>query len=183
MCRMTDIRRLTVLAALALSIAACTGSTVSISPSASPKASQAPAATSSAATATSATATSAVATGQPGTPASGQTDTAWGRIWDSLPADFPMFPGSAPSDEASTGAASATLVVDGDVARAVATTTESKLKAGGYHTDGLSGPLEDGSYTLEMTGAEPGCRVTVTAKPTGGLTTVTILYGSACPAP
>jgi hypothetical protein len=168
---MPDLRRSAVLATLVLGVAACGGSSATPTHGASPTASLVPAATATAAAHPS------------GTAAAGQTNTAWGRIWDTLPASFPRFPGSTPSDEASTGPASATLVVNGDVAKAVATTTETNLKATGYTTDALSGPLEDGTYTLEMTGSVPGCRVMVTAQPTGGLTTVTILYGSACPAP
>ena len=175
---MPDVRRPILLATLVVGIAACGGSTASVSRGPSPTASLIPAATSP----MTAGPTATVMAGPSATVTTSQTDTAWGRIWDALPAGFPTFPGSTPSEEASSEPASATLVVDGDVARAVATTTESKLKAGGYHTDGLSGPLEDGSYTLEMRGAAAGCRIMVTAQPTGGLTTVTILYGSGCPA-
>lgn len=166
---MADIRRLTLLVILTLSIAACGASSTTASHGPSPTTSLAPAAT----------ATAVADAG--GTSTTSQTDTEWGRIWDTLPAGFPTFPGSTPSEEASTGPASAILAVDGNVAKVVATTFESKLKAAGYATDALSGPLEDGSYTLEMTGSAPGCRIKLTAQPTGGLTTVTILYGAACP--
>jgi hypothetical protein len=168
---MLDLRRLTPVIAFALLVAACSTSTTTASHGASPSASLRPAATSS------------TASGPAGTPATGQTDTEWGRIWDVLPAGFPTFPGSTPSEEASTGPASAILAVDGDVAKAVVTTAEASLKTAGYRTDALSGPLEDGTYTLEMAGSAAGCRVMITAKPTGGVTTVTILYGSDCPAP
>lgn len=168
---MHDIRRLTVLAVLALVVAACGSSGASASLGASPTASLVPAATSSSAAGASATA------------ATGQTDTSWGRIWDTLPSGFPAIAGSTRADEVATEPASATLSVDGIVAQSVATTTESSLKAAGYRTDALSGPLEDGTYTLEMAGSNAGCRIMLTAKPTGGVTTVTILYGSTCPAP
>src|SRR4029079_15915087 len=39
-----------------------------------------------------------------------QTDTEWGRIWDGLPAGFPLPPGAVPT-EIGEGAASATLAV------------------------------------------------------------------------
>ena len=175
---MPDVRRPILLATLVVGIAACGGSTASVSRGPSPTASLIPAATSPMTAGPSAT----VMAGPSATVTTSQTDTAWGRIWDALPAGFPTFPGSTPSEEASSEPASATLVVDGDVAQAVATTTESKLKTAGYRTDALSGPLEDGTYTLEMRGAAAGCRIMVTAQPTGGLTTVTILYGSGCPA-
>ena len=111
----------------------------------------------------------------------GQTDTPWGRVWDTLPSRFPAIPGARPSDEAATGPASATLVIDGDVARLVATALVTQLAGAGFPTAGLGAPLEDGSYTLDATAATPGCKVQLTIKPMGGETFVTILYGAACP--
>lgn len=168
---MLDLRRLAPLILLTMCVSACSSAGTPTSPAASPTAGMVPAATSSA------------AAGPTGSTSTSQTDTGWGRIWDGLPAGFPTIAGSKPAEEASAGPASATLVVDGDVAKAVATTTESKLTTLGYRTDALSGPLEDGTYTLEMAGSAAGCRIMITAKPTGGVTTVTILYGSDCPAP
>ena len=110
-----------------------------------------------------------------------QTDTDWGRIWDSLPNGFPRYAGSTPGDEAATGAASAILLVQTADAKGIATFFKTALENGGYRTDGLSGPLEDGGYVLDMTGPNAGCKLQVTAAPTGGLTTVKILYGAACP--
>jgi hypothetical protein len=110
-----------------------------------------------------------------------QTDTDWGRIWDSLPKAFPRYAGSVGSEEGATGPASATLAVQGTDPQAVATFYQGALSAEQYTTDGLSGPLEDGGYVLDMTGPASGCKVQVTATPTGGLITVTILYGAACP--
>jgi hypothetical protein len=131
------------------------------------------------------------ATGAPSTPASAppsatgssraQTDTEWGRIWDSLPADFPTYPGATPAEETATGAASADLVVTGGDAKTIATTMQSALVAAGYATAGLSGPLEDGSFTLDMTGPPAGCKVELRVTPTGGLTSLKILYGATCP--
>ena len=109
-----------------------------------------------------------------------QTDTDWGRIWDSLPKDFPAIAGSTP-DDAAAGPASAVLVVQGDVAKSVATSLQTQLGAAGYKTTALGGPLEDGTYTLDMTGPSTDCMLQVAATPTGGLTTVTILYGAGCP--
>ncbi|HEY2888906.1 MAG TPA: hypothetical protein VGJ17_09835, partial [Candidatus Limnocylindrales bacterium] len=94
--------------------------------------------------------------------------------------DFPAIAGSTP-DDAAAGPASAVLVVPGDVAKTVATSLQTRLEAAGYTTTGLGGPLEDGTYTLDMTGPSTECMLQVTASPTGGLTTVTILYGAACP--
>ena len=114
-------------------------------------------------------------------PAAGQTDTEWGLIWDTLPNNFPTYPGSTPGEETATGPASANLVVDGLDAKGIVTVLQTLLRQAGYETVGLSGPLEDGSYVLDMTGSAAGCKVQVSAKPTGGLTTLTILYGAVCP--
>ena len=113
--------------------------------------------------------------------AAAQTDTEWGRIWDTLPSDFPEIPGARPSEEAATGPASATLVLEGNVARLVATALVDLLAKNGFPTAGAGTPLEDGSYTLDATGSAPGCKVQATVKPMGGETFVTILYGAACP--
>ena len=53
----------------------------------------------------------------------GQTETEWGVIWDTLPADFPVYEGAIPSEESASGPASANLVVDGVDPSAVATWT------------------------------------------------------------
>jgi hypothetical protein len=129
------------------------------------------------------TATATVQPSAPGSvpPAGGQTDTEWGRIWDTLPSGFPTYPGATPGEETATGPASANLVVDGLDAKGIATLLQTLLTQGGYETTGLQGPLEDGSYVLDMSGPPAGCKLQVTAAPTGGLTTLTILYGAACP--
>jgi len=111
----------------------------------------------------------------------GQTDTEWGRIWETLPSSFPSIPGARPSEEAATGPASATMVVAGNVARLVAAALVTQLATAGFPTAGLGTPLEDGSYTLDATGATPGCKVELTIKPMGDQTIVSILYGAACP--
>ena len=110
----------------------------------------------------------------------GQTDTPWGRIWDMLPAGFPAIPGSTPTD-ATDGPASAVFVVQGAAAKSIATAMQAALSATGFRTEGLSGPLEDGSYVLDMAGTPVGCRTQVAAKPLGRVTTVTVMYGAACP--
>lgn len=123
----------------------------------------------------------ASATAGAGGAQAGQTDTDWGRIWDRLPDGFPHYQGSTAADEAATGPASAVLVVQGADPKSVATFYQGVLSSVGYSTDGLSGPLEDGSYVLDMTGSTAGCKVQVAVAPTGGLVTQTILYGAGCP--
>ena len=139
-------------------------------PSASPAATTAPSA------ATSTAATSVPSSGSAVT----QTETDWGRIWDGLPAGFPVIPGATPDEEAA-GPASAVFVVDGTAPQNVATFLQTELQKAGYTALGSTEPLEDGSYVLDMTGVPDGCMLQATVKPTGGSTTVTILYGTGCP--
>lgn len=115
-------------------------------------------------------------------PAAGQTDTDWGRIWDSLPAAFPVYQGATPAEEAETGPVSATFALEGADAKTVATWMQTELERAAYRTEALTGPLEDGSFVLASTGTV-GCRIEVAVAPLGGLTTVTVRYGAACPTP
>ena len=153
-----------------LTLAACgssgpSGTTGPVGPTASPPA-----------------ASSATPAAQPSTAAgNGQTDTAWGRIWDTLPGNFPAIPGARPTEEASAEPASSTQVIDGPFAKLVASALVTQLAGRGFPTAGLGAPLEDGSYVLDATGSAPGCKVQLTVKPIGGETFVTILYGAACP--
>jgi hypothetical protein len=128
----------------------------------------------------SASASERAASGGVGT-AVGQTDTDWGRIWDTLPKGFPSVPGATTADEGAAGPASANLVVQGTDAKGVATGLQGFLTQAGYSTIGLSGPLENGGFVLDMSGSPSDCRLRVTATPTGSLTTVTVLYGASCP--
>ena len=114
-------------------------------------------------------------------PKMSQSDTDWGRIWDGLPGGFPSIPGATPDENAAGSPASAVLVVQGGDAKGIATSLQTALKSAGYTTVGSMDPLEDGSVVLEMTGSPDGCAVQVTLTPTGGLTTVRILYGAGCP--
>lgn len=154
-------------------LGACGGGTSSPSPSRS-GASVAPAPSTAPVSASAAAAT-------PATSTVSQTDTDWGRIWDTLPAGFPVIPGSTPSEEAAHGPASATFTVEGDGAQAIASSMRSALEGAGFTADGMSGPLEDGSFVLDMTGSPAGCMVQLMVTPRGGVTIVTILYGALCP--
>jgi hypothetical protein len=174
------LRRVLPVVALAFVTAGCASSGGSASPAGSGASSVAPAASASVAPEPSATATTG--TSAAGTAAEGQTDTDWGRIWDAVPADFPRFAGSTAAEEGATGPASATLAVPGDVAQDAAWWMSGQLKDRGYAVDGDSAALEDGSFVLDAT-HDPDCRVGVTIAPTGGVTTITVLYGAGCPKP
>jgi hypothetical protein len=169
-----SVRRSAFSAVLVLGLAACQPATATISPSAS-SASAPPPAASNAGPSSESSASSS--------PLAGQTDTDWGRIWDSLPAGFPAYAGSTPAEEAASGPASAVLAIEGVEAKTVVDWIQSKLEQASYSTEALSGPLEDGSFVLESTGPASGCRVQVSVAPLGGLTTVTVLYGASCPQP
>jgi hypothetical protein len=106
-----------------------------------------------------------------------QTDTEWGRIWDAIPRSFPVYPGAEPATDVGPPA-SAQFVIPADVATAT-TWTKSALDATGLRTT-VSGPLEDGSMTLDSVGPN-GCAAKTTIVRTGGLTILTVLYGARCP--
>jgi hypothetical protein len=139
--------------------------------------SPAPSAAASGATGPATTNATEPATGAP--VGDGRTDTEWGAIWDTVPSGFPTYPGSRPT-EATSEPASEVRVVDGVEPTAVASWIEQHLEAAAFRTDGLSGPFEDGGYVVDASGAA-GCRVQVRVAPTGGLSTITVLYGASCP--
>ena len=170
---------------VATTIAAC-GTSVTASPTA-PSATPTPSAGEPGPTATSGPTTAGptpVPTVGAGTPAPtrpGQTDTAWGRIWDALPETFPSYPGASPT-EVAEGPASATLSLGanpGDPAE-VASFYRTALAGAGFDAVDSSGPMEDGSYQVNATAAA-GCAAQVTVAPLGTDTVITILYGAACP--
>jgi hypothetical protein len=110
-----------------------------------------------------------------------QTDTAWGRIWDALPARFPVYPGAVETEEAGSGEpVSATFSVGGADPAEIATSMQQQLELATYSTEALSGPLEDGSFVLDSVG-DAGCRIETTVKPAGGLVLITVRYGADCP--
>jgi len=115
-------------------------------------------------------------------PLGGQTETEWGVIWDTIPGDFPVYPGAVPSDESATGPVSANLVVDGVDPSTVTTWTDSALATAGFTVTEGSESMEDGSMTLEAVQGTD-CQVLVTAAPLGSLTAITVLYGASCPSP
>jgi hypothetical protein len=163
-------------AALALLLVGCA---VAASPNlATPGGSPAPGST-TAASGPAASPSAAAATGLPSPILPTQTDTAWGRIWDELPAGFPRYPGATTTTVA-RDPVSAEFTVTADAA-AVLTALRTALEAAGYSTVSVSGPLEDGSRALESAGSAAGCRVRTTVGPLGGQTYVSVLFGAACP--
>lgn len=113
-------------------------------------------------------------------PPAGQTDTDWGRIRDELPEAFPLYPGATRADEVATEAVSGTFALEGADARAVVAWMQTELERGAYRTEALNGPFEDGSFVLDLVG-DGDCRIQVAVAPLGGLTTITVRYGAACP--
>jgi len=113
-------------------------------------------------------------------PRTTQTDTAWGRIWDRLPDDFPRYPGSQPADETSPETTSGVFAIPGRDAPEIAGWFQNALELATYSTEALSGPLEDGSHVLDSAG-EAGCRIQVTVAPLGSTTNVLVRYGADCP--
>jgi len=116
------------------------------------------------------------------------TSTTWGRIWDALPASFPIPSGSEPTQAATaggTGAASATLAVPlapGDASGWYV----GALAADHFNVSGASGPYESGGYVVDATGAGSGCRTEIRLSPanttsSGATSTATILLAAACP--
>jgi hypothetical protein len=168
-------RSLRVAAAAVLAIGLMTGCAASTTTVSFGTATNPPGAAASAGTAATA--------GPTGSPNDGQTDTAWGRIWDWVPEGFPTYAGATASDETDLGPASVVDVVGGAEPADVIGWYEKELQGAGYATDALNGPMEDGGYTLDMHGSPTGCQLEVAAAPMGSSTTVGIVvrYGAACP--
>lgn len=164
--------------ALALLVGACAGSTTS--PATSPGTSATPAATASQAVGPSLTPVPGGSSTAPATPQPSltTTETAWGTIVDSVPGDFPVYPDATATD-APGGPVSGAWTVKA-TASSVATWYEQALAAAGYSSNDLSGPLEDGSYTVDTQSDLPECRVQTTARPQGDMTLITVLFGAGC---
>lgn len=119
--------------------------------------------------------------GVPGPSGGTQTETGWGRIWDSVPTGFPRFPGSTVADLVSPDPVSATYTVVNDDSAQIAGWMQNALETASFGTESLSGPLEDGGFVIESVG-ERECRIQTSVRPMGGLTFVIVRYGAACPA-
>ena len=116
--------------------------------------------------------------GEPGTVT--QSETEWGPIWDALPASFPRFPGSAPTDPIGEPVSGSFGVPAGP--QEATEFMQSALELAGYSTEALSGPFEDGSYVIDSVGPTTlDCRVQTRLTPLSGTTHMTVLYGTGCP--
>jgi hypothetical protein len=106
-----------------------------------------------------------------------QTDTDWGRIWDDVPASFPVLDGASPvqADEAISLAYEVSAPP-----KAVAEMLQADLEAAAFSTESMSGPLEDGSFIIASTG-DDACRVETRVVPMGTTTRVLVRYGATCP--
>jgi hypothetical protein len=82
----------------------------------------------------------------------GQTDTDWGRIWDDIPATFPIYPGAAPAGEVQAGPVSAIFAIDGWDARTVAAWMRAELERAAYRTEALTGPSRTAASTARVDG-------------------------------
>jgi hypothetical protein len=105
------------------------------------------------------------------------TQTAFGTIFDRLPASFPRLPGQEPADTGE-GATSGSFAVNLD-ARAASQAMQTALIAGGWTAD-VGSPLEDGSVVLEAARSN-GCKAEVRFTPRSGTVLMSVLYGSKCP--
>lgn len=176
------LRALLVGAVLAAS--ACAANDATSSPAASPAASPTAGSPAPASTEPSLT---PVPNGSPSPADSGrgpgtvtQTETEWGPIWDALPASFPRFPGSAPTDPIGEPVSGSFAIPAGP--EEAAEFMQSALELAGYSTEALSGPFEDGSYVIDSVGPTTlDCRVQTRLTPLSGTTRMTVLYGTGCP--
>ena len=112
----------------------------------------------------------------------GQSDSEWGRIWDTVPAGFPRFPGSSVADATGPEPVSARYAVAGGDAQAITTWMQDSLESATFSTEGLNGPFEDGGYVIDSVG-DGDCRIQTRIAPEGDVTFIEILYGAACPGP
>jgi hypothetical protein len=114
----------------------------------------------------------------PATPV-GTTQTPWGRILDSVPAELPVFPGASVADPPPGGAVSGAWTSKASASE-VATWYHDALLAANWAKVDDGGALEDGSHVLDVQGDLPECKAQVTVRPAGGSTMITVLFGAGC---
>jgi hypothetical protein len=115
-------------------------------------------------------------------PAADQTDTGWGRIWDTIPAGFPVAPGATPAEDVAGEPVSARFAVEGGDPLAIATWLQDALEQATFSTLGLNGPGEDGGYVIDSAG-DGDCRIQTTVAPLGSTTFISVRYGADCQGP
>lgn len=167
-------------AAISIALSACTGAAPA-SPAMSAPASPtiAPGKSATPTAKASATASNAAASHVPmGTPV-GTTQTAWGRILDVVPAEFPVFPGATRADPPPSGPVSGAWVAKAPVDE-VATWYHDAVLAAHFAKAELGSPLENGSRVLDAQGDAAACRAQVAVAPAGSLTMITVLLGAGC---
>ena len=122
-------------------------------------------------------------TGEPSAPPEdGQTDTDWGRIWDRLPAGFPVYPESVIAEEAASGPASAVYVVARSRPGGRRRMVPGPSRAGCVQHAGPVGSARGRRATSSIPSggtrhAERRSRIA----PLGGTILVTVRYGAGCP--
>jgi hypothetical protein len=109
---------------------------------------------------------------------SGTTLTDWGRILDTVPDGFPVYPGARPADGLAEPVSGA-WVADAATAT-VADWYVGTFKELGWSSVDLGSALEDGSLVLDLASDLPECRVQATFRPAGGSTMILVLYGAGC---
>ena len=181
--RPTDVRALVVLFAATGLLAACTGAA---SPATAPTTSNPSPSTSTPAQ------TLAAVTPAPSAPLAAVTPTpgtatvvtvAWGKIWDQVPASFPLPSDAEPAQPAdpvegpSSGVFTTSLGVD-EAAHGI----EAGLTTAGWSLEATTSG-EDGSRDISAVRASPGCRSRVIVRPLGSVHFVTVYYGAGCPRP
>ena len=163
---------------VAVAVAACAAPA---SPSAGPTSTGSSATPAAVPSSTPAATPTALATAAPPVRSSppSQSDSAWGRLWDALPAGFPVPEGAARAiaDEPVSAAFDVATPTD-----ELATLMQAELERANFSTLALSGPLEDGTIVIDSVGATTtACRVETTMTPRGPMTRLTVRYGAACP--
>jgi hypothetical protein len=110
----------------------------------------------------------------------GQSETAYGTIWDAVPDSFPV-PTDAAEADPQQGPVSGAWTVP------VAAVSAPELA--GYYLDaldeigwgtGIDGPLEDGSYMVWSSNGY-GCETFTMILPRGDESLITVLFGAGCP--
>jgi hypothetical protein len=109
----------------------------------------------------------------------GQSQTAWGPIWNAVPDWFPVPIDAGTSDPIAGPVSGAWTVPMGELtAVALARFYRDALVENGWLAN-VDGPLEDGSYTIASVAAG-NCRTLTTILPRGTESLVTVLFGASC---